>query len=90
MKKEYMKPEMYIENCALSQAIAVGCGMPEDWGAPGQANKGSCGWQVPGTDKVIWPDTVICHNSLLGGIDTSGGQVCYNGPSPEMQVFNRS
>ncbi len=88
MKKQYSKPGIIIEDFAIAQSIAAGCGAAHTspWGSPTHANKNQCGWS-DGID-IIWAVEPICTEDGLTDIDGEVGGICYNNPEGGMSIFN--
>lgn len=89
MKKQYSKPGIIIEDFAIAQNIAAGCGAitnPNKWGWPGHANRGVCGWH-DGLD-IIWAAKPMCTEDGITKIDAIVGGLCYHNPSDEMNIFS--
>ena len=85
MKRAYQKPGIYIENLTLSQSIASGCTIPDDYNKPNHA-RGDCGWEIGGS-MVLWAD-VTMHCNKFHDLDTPFSEVCYDNPGGAMSLFS--
>ena len=90
MKKKYEKPGLYVENFALSQAIATPCGAKPNGslGKPSYADQGSCGWDMG--NFIVWVETVNSPCNDYEDANTVVDGVCYNNPSPGNAIFSYS
>ena len=88
MKKTYEKPGLLVENFALSQSIAAGCGVGANHttlGKPTYINPElNCGW-----DSGAWTtwleSSTICDDKADVNDKINAG--CYNNPAGEFQLF---
>ena len=87
MKKAYAKPGICVENFALSQSIAMSCGLDRTNSTTGVATHGSpetCGWSIGG-DTIWLESTGVCTD--YDDLEADLGIGCYNGPMGDFTVF---
>lgn len=89
MKKEYKKPMIMFEVFALSQSIAVNCGIStidgSQFGRPTLQEIGACGW-LDTLDEIVWlEDTDVCD--LPVDEDTNVDGLCYGNPNGGISIF---
>lgn len=87
MKSKYVKPELIMEHFSLCQSIASGCdGLDTNTlGAPLQATKDICAWDVGGM-AVFSNDVFNCFIKV--GSDDSYGNYCYDNPNGGITIFS--
>lgn len=86
MKQVYVKPRMIVERFALSQSIALNCGISSTGSTLGKPNSGdssTCGWDVGG--EILFLAAPICTKPTT---DEMIGSYCYNNPNPESALFS--
>ena len=84
MKRVYQKPGIYIENMTLSQSIASGCNMPDNYEKPNH-DEGTCGYEIF-PEGIIWAANMSCK--IIKNIDIPFNGVCYNNPSGGISIFS--
>ena len=90
MKKEYKKPMIMFEVFALSQSIAVNCGIStidgSEFGRPTLQEIGDCGWE-DSLGEIVWlEDSEVCVD-LPVDEDTQVGGLCYGNPNGGVSIF---
>ena len=87
MKKEYCKPDVFVESYRLAQSIADSCGIdpaaPGTLGKPTHGNPSVCGWDVGGL--IIWTSNGVCNIIADENEEVDGS--CYNAPSGSIRLF---
>lgn len=87
VKKQYTKPEIYVEEFKISQNIATACGVPgggTSTGRPRYADGYSCAWDVNGWKIFI--ESTVCTDEQYGEDEPYDG-MCYNNPVAGNSVF---
>lgn len=86
MKKAYTKPQLFVEDFALTQTVAVNCGT---WGntplgKPNHKDKTTCGWYFD-EYTTLWISEPTCNIPWGENDDFQG--ICYNNPDGGVSIF---
>lgn len=88
MKKAYTKPQLFVEDFALTQTVASGCGTStssiSSLGHPNHWGRSTCGWDL-GSDIIVWTEGNVCTYHISADADYEG--FCYNNPDGGIVIF---
>lgn len=89
MKKAYTKPQLLVEDFALTQTVASGCGTSvystSTLGHPNHWGRSTCGWDF-GDGMILWVDSESSCSIPWGADDDFNGY-CYNNPDGGISIF---
>ena len=88
MKKAYTKPQLFVEDFALTQTVASGCGTStssiSSLGHPSHWDRSTCGWDL-GSGMILWVSESACTIPTPADANASG--FCYNNPEGGIVIF---